>query len=60
MIRVNSALSRINRSEDGASIVEYALLIVLIALIAVVAVQFAGNELSATYSGIADSVGNPP
>lgn len=40
--------------------VEYALLMVLIALIAFAAVQFAGEELSSTYSGIADGVGNPP
>lgn len=36
--------------------VEYALLVVLIALIAFAAVAFAGNELSSTYSEIADSV----
>ncbi|HEY7704779.1 MAG TPA: Flp family type IVb pilin [Acidimicrobiia bacterium] len=42
--------------ERGASMVEYALLVVLIALIAFVAVRFAGQELSRTYSTIAGSV----
>lgn len=45
-------------SQDGASMVEYALLVVLIALIAFTAVEFAGHELSTTYSSIADSVAN--
>lgn len=43
-------------SDRGASMVEYALLVVLIALIAFVAVEYAGHELSNTYSSIADSV----
>lgn len=38
--------------------VEYALLVILIAIVALVAVQIAGNELSGTYSEIASSVGN--
>jgi pilus assembly protein Flp/PilA len=42
--------------ENGASMVEYALLIVLIAIIAFVAVTLAGEELSATFSDIASSV----
>lgn len=42
--------------EDGASMVEYALLIVLIAIIAFVAVTLAGQELSNTYSNIASSL----
>ncbi len=42
--------------EKGASMVEYALLVVLIALVALIAVQLAGTELSSTYSEIASSV----
>ena len=38
--------------DRGASMVEYALLVVLIAIVALVAVQFAGTELSETYSDI--------
>lgn len=44
--------------EHGASMVEYALLVVLIAIVAFVAVQFAGDELSETYGKIATEVGN--
>jgi pilus assembly protein Flp/PilA len=44
--------------ERGASMVEYALLVILIAIVALVAVQLAGSELSLQYSEIASSVGN--
>ncbi len=40
------------QSEKGASMVEYALLVVLIAIIALVAVAFAGREVSSTFSEI--------
>jgi len=46
---------RVLQPDRGASMVEYALLIVLIALIAFAAVQLAGNQLSDTYSTIADA-----
>lgn len=42
--------------ESGASMVEYALLVILIAIVALVAVQLAGTEISGTYSEIASSV----
>ena len=38
--------------EKGASMVEYALLVVLIAIVALVAVRLAGNEVSSTFSEI--------
>ncbi len=44
------------QQDKGASMVEYALLVVLIALVALVAVALAGEELSTTYSEIASSV----
>jgi pilus assembly protein Flp/PilA len=47
-------------SEDGASMVEYALLIVLIAIIAIVAVTIAGQSVSTSFDRIADSLANPP
>jgi Flp pilus assembly pilin Flp len=40
------------KEEKGASMVEYALLVVLIAIVALVAVQLAGNEVSETFSEI--------
>jgi Flp pilus assembly pilin Flp len=38
--------------------VEYALLVILIAIVALIAVQLAGSQLSQTYSEIASSVAN--
>ena len=40
------------KNEDGASMVEYALLVVLIALIALAAVNAAGTEVSNTFQDI--------
>jgi pilus assembly protein Flp/PilA len=42
--------------DQGASMVEYALLVALIAIIAFVAVQLAGDTLSGTYSEIATNL----
>jgi Flp pilus assembly pilin Flp len=43
-------------SEAGASMVEYALLVVLIAIVAFIAVALAGEELSGSFSEIASSL----
>ena len=40
------------QEEKGASMVEYALLVVLIAIVALVAVRLAGREVSGTFSEI--------
>jgi pilus assembly protein Flp/PilA len=45
------------KSEKGASMVEYALLVVLIAIIAIVAISLAGQEVSSAFSTIATSLG---
>jgi Flp pilus assembly pilin Flp len=42
--------------QHGASLVEYGLLVLLIALIAILAVTFAGNQTSSLYSDIASAV----
>ena len=41
--------------QTGASLVEYALLVALIALVAVVAIRYFGGELSTSYTDIANS-----
>lgn len=46
------------QDEKGASMVEYALLVVLIAIVALVAVSLAGDEVSGTFSEIASGL-NP-
>lgn len=44
------------QSEKGASMVEYALLVVLIAIIALIAVKFAGTQVSQTFSTIGNEL----
>ena len=45
------------KAEKGASMVEYALLVVLIAIIAIVAVSIAGQNVSMAFSTVAGSLG---
>jgi Flp pilus assembly pilin Flp len=45
-------LMRFLSNEKGASLVEYSLLVLLIAIAALAAVAYFGNELSSTYSEI--------
>jgi Flp pilus assembly pilin Flp len=47
------------KDDRGASMVEYALLVVLIAIIAIVAIKFAGRQVSHTFSTIGESLSNP-
>lgn len=44
------------QEEKGASMVEYALLVVLIAIIALVAVALAGEQVSETFSEVASGL----
>jgi Flp pilus assembly pilin Flp len=44
------------RSERGANLAEYGLLVLLIAIVAFAAVQLAGSEVSAQYSEIASGL----
>lgn len=45
-------------NDDGASLVEYALLVVLIAIVAILAITFAGEQVSDTFSDIGDNLQN--
>jgi pilus assembly protein Flp/PilA len=55
-IGIKTILARHLGSDEGASIVEYALLISLIALVALVAVAAFGTSLSTEYSDIANQI----
>lgn len=44
------------KSDAGASMVEYALLVVLIAIVAIAAVTLAGTEVSETFSEIGSAL----
>ena len=55
MLRMWTTLqSRFSSDEEGASLVEYALLVALIAVVALVAIQFVGETISDEF----DTVGN--
>jgi len=47
------------RDEVGASLVEYALLLALIAVVALVALHFLGGSVSNTLSSVGQSINNP-
>ncbi|MEX1126729.1 MAG: Flp family type IVb pilin [Acidimicrobiia bacterium] len=46
----------LTQHEKGASMVEYALLVMMIAMVALAAVAIAGTELSETYSEISSNL----
>ena len=50
--------SRFIRDENGASLVEYALLVALIALAAIIAIKFVGSSVSSEFDKIGSEV-NP-
>ena len=56
MLSLFAQISRKLREEDGASMVEYALLVVLIAIIALIAVSLAGQNVSKAFSTVASSL----
>jgi pilus assembly protein Flp/PilA len=50
--------ARINaKSELGASLVEYALLVALIAVVAIVAIRFLGSSASKKFSSVGSEIG---
>lgn len=49
--------ARFADSERGASLVEYALLVALIAVIAIVAIRFLGQSASDTFDSVGSSIG---
>jgi pilus assembly protein Flp/PilA len=56
----HEAWHRLSRDEWGASLVEYALLLALIAVVCVVAVSLMGTNLAKNYSRNASSVAATP
>jgi Flp pilus assembly pilin Flp len=47
------------KTQRGAAMVEYAFLVILIAIIAFIAVQIAGQQVSVAFSTVADGFTNP-
>ena len=57
MLRMWTALqSRFVADEEGASLVEYALLVALIAVVALIAIQFVGETISDEFDTIGNSL----
>ena len=50
--------ARFSDSERGASLVEYALLVALIAVVCIIALQFLGDSASSKFSTVGSAVGN--
>jgi pilus assembly protein Flp/PilA len=48
--------ARFGRTERGASLVEYALLVALIAVVCIVAVAFVGTAVSTKFSSVGSSL----
>ena len=59
MLSMYYRLVSLLKNERGASMVEYALLLILIAIIAFVAVSVAGQNVSKAFSTVADGFVNP-
>jgi pilus assembly protein Flp/PilA len=51
-------LTRFDRDDQGASLVEYALLVALIAVVCIAAVTLLGGNASTKFSDIATAVGS--
>ena len=53
---MHKIIDRFGREEEGAALVEYGMLVGLIAVICVVAVTTLGTEVSAAFSNIASAL----
>ena len=51
---------RHSSDEEGASLVEYALLVALIAVVCIAAIALIGNEASTQLSNVGGSIGSTP
>jgi pilus assembly protein Flp/PilA len=49
--------ARFGRTERGASLVEYVLLVSLIAVVCIAAITFLGNSASTKFSSVGSSIG---
>ena len=58
-VQVEKKLEKNDKKEKGASLVEYALLVALIAVVAIAGVKVLGNNISSQYSGLATSLTAP-
>lgn len=57
MTRLVSLFQSLQSQDEGASLVEYALLLALIAVVAIAAITLLGENASSTLDDVADSIG---
>lgn len=57
---VKKIVAKFSKKEEGAALVEYGLLVALIALGCIVALGTLGNDLSNMFKGIANTVSKQP
>lgn len=55
-LRVRDFSRSVTRRDEGASAVEYGLLVALIAVVIIVAVAFVGTQLNITFDTVGDSL----
>lgn len=53
---LHQAIARFERGDEGATMVEYALIVVFIALVVVLGATLLGNSISSLFSSIAGSL----
>ena len=58
MKSLNKAVKNFISNEDGAALVEYALLVALIAIICILGVTFLGQRVSSKFKAIGDNLSN--
>ena len=49
-------LAKLHRDEEGATMVEYGLIVALIAVVCIAAVTLIGTRLNGTFQGVADEL----
>ena len=55
-LQVEKKLEKNDKKEKGASLVEYALLVALIAVVAIAGIRVLGANINAQYTGLAGSL----
>jgi pilus assembly protein Flp/PilA len=56
MVRLSSVLASLRREETGQGLAEYALILALIAIVAILALLFLGGQISTILANVGNSV----
>ena len=59
MQRIKSIARQFIRDEEGATMVEYGLMLALIAVVCILAVTLVGNETNNTFANVGGELQNP-